>query len=75
MNVELDGAKHELQMFQNMVRDGKDLKHKNDRFRTYIKELWTDIKSMKLETILTIARVKQYELEFDSILEEWNLNS
>ena len=30
---------------------------------------------MKLGTILTIARAKQYDLEFDNILEEWNRNS
>ena len=72
LNVELDRAKHQLQMFQDMVRDGKDLKSENDKFRTCIKELWADIKSMKLRTILAIARARQYESEFDSILEEWN---
>ena len=30
---------------------------------------------MKLGTILAITRARQYELEFDSILEEWNRNS
>ena len=40
-----------------------------------IKELWADIQSMKLETVLAIARARQYEVEFDSILEEWNRNA
>ena len=75
LNVELDGAKHQLQMFQDMVHDSEDLKHENDRFKTYIKELWVDIKNIKLGTILAIARARQFELEFDSILEEWNQNS
>ena len=76
LNVELDGAKHQLQMFHNMVGDGEDLKRENDKFKNYMKELWVDIKSMKLKTIRAIARASlQYELEFDSILEEWNRNS
>ena len=29
---------------------------------------------MKLGTILAIARARQYEAEFDSIMEEWNRN-
>ena len=40
-----------------------------------IKELWADIQSMKLATILAIARAWQYEAEFDSIMEEWNRNA
>ena len=40
-----------------------------------MKELWANIKSMKLETILAIARAWQYEAEFDSIMEEWNRNA
>ena len=40
-----------------------------------IKELWADIQSMKLGTILAIARAQQYEAEFDSIMEEWNWNA
>ena len=75
LNVELRDVKHQLQMFHDMVRDGEDLKHENDKIRTYINELWVDIKSMKLRTILAIARARQYELEFDSIVEEWNRNS
>ena len=73
--MELDDAKHQLQMVYNMVWDGEDLKRENDKFRTYMKELWADIKSMKLKIILAIARARQYELEFDSILEEWYRNS
>ena len=30
---------------------------------------------MKLGTILAIARAQQYEVEFDSIMEEWNQNA
>ena len=30
---------------------------------------------MKLGTILAIARVRQYEVEFESIMEEWNRNA
>ena len=30
---------------------------------------------MKLGTILAIARARQYEAEFDSIMEEWNRNA
>ena len=62
-------------MFHDMVQDGEDLKRENDKFKTYMKELWADMKSMKLATILAIARARQYELEFDSILKEWNQNS
>ena len=73
--MELDDAKHQLQMVHDMVWDGEDLKCENDKFKTYMKELWVDIKNMKLATILVIAKIRQYELEFDSILEEWNQNS
>ena len=70
LNVELDRAKYQLQMFRDMVQDSEDLKCENDKFRAYITELWADIKSMKLGTIFAIARAKHYKLEFDSILEE-----
>ena len=30
---------------------------------------------MKLGTILAIARAREYEAEFDSIMEEWNRNA
>ena len=33
------------------------------------------MQSMKLWTILAIARARQYEAEFDSIMEEWNQNA
>ena len=62
-------------MFHDIVRDGEALRCENDKFRICIKELWADIKCMKLETILAIARARQYESKFDSILEEWNQNS
>ena len=73
--MELQDAKHRLGMFHNMMQDGEALRYENDKFKTCIKELWTDIKSMKLGTILAIARARQYKVEFDSILEEWNWNS
>ena len=40
-----------------------------------IKELWADMQSMKLGTIFAIAKARQYETEFDSIMEEWNRNA
>ena len=40
--MKLDGAKHQLQMFQDMMQDGEDLKRENDRFRIYIKDFWAD---------------------------------
>ena len=73
--MELQDAKHRLGIFHNMVRDSEALRSENDKFRTYIIELWTDIKRMKLGTILAIAKTRQYESEFDCILEEWNQNS
>ena len=67
-----------LGMVHNMVQDGEALRTENGRCRTVIKELWaesTDMQSMKLGTILAIARARQYEVEFDSIMEEWNRNA
>ena len=75
LNVELQDAKHRLGMLHDMVRDGEAFRIENDKCRTIIKELWTDIESMKLGTILAIARARQYESEFDSIMDEWNRNS
>ena len=59
-----------LGMVYNMVQDGEALRIENGKCKTVIKELWVDIHSMKLGTILTIARARQYEAEFDSIMEE-----
>ena len=73
--MELQDAKHRLGMLHDMVWDGEALRTENDKLRTCIKELWADIKSMKLSTILAIARIRQYESEFESIMEEWNQNS
>ena len=73
--MELQNAKHQLGMLHDMVRDGEALCTENDKCKKAIKELWADIKSMKPETILAIARARQYETEFDSIIEEWNRNA
>ena len=70
LNVELQDAKHRLGMLHDMMLDGEALGTKNDKCRRAIKELWADIKSMMLGTILAIARTQQYEAEFDSIIEE-----
>ena len=75
LNVELQDAKHRFGMLHNTVRDGEALCIENDKCKRAIKELWADIKSMKPETILAIARARQYETEFDSIMEEWNRNA
>ena len=75
LNVELQDAKHRLGMLHDMVLDGEALHIENDKCKRAIKELWADIKSMKLGTILAIARARQYEAEFDSIMEEWNRNA
>ena len=75
LNVELQDAKHRLGMLHDMVRDGEALKTENGKYRTVIKELWADIQSMKLGTILAITKARQYEVEFDSIIEEWNQNA
>ena len=64
-----------LGMVHNMVQDGEALRTENGRCRMVIKELWADMQSMKLRTILAIARARQYEAEFDSIMEEWNRNA
>ena len=58
-----------------MLQDGEALRTENGKYKTIIKELWADIQSMKLRTILAIARARQYEAEFDSIMEEWNRNA
>ena len=75
LNVEFQDVMGRLGMVHNMVQDGEALKTENGRCRTVIKELWVDIQSMKLRTILAIARARQYEAEFDSIMEEWNWNA
>ena len=75
LNVEFQDAKHRLGMLHDMVRDGEILRTENDKCRTAIKELWAGIESMKLGTILAIARARQYELEFDSITDKWSRNS
>ena len=49
-----------LGMVHNMVQDSEALRTKNGRYRTVRKELWADMQSMKLGTILAIARARQY---------------
>ena len=73
--MEFQDVMGRLGMVHNMVQDGKALRIENGKYKTIIKELWADIQSMKLETILAIARARQYEAEFDSIMEEWNRNA
>ena len=75
LNVEFQDVMGRLGMVHNMVQDGEALKTENGRCRTVIKELWADMQSMKLGTILAIASARQYEAEFDSIMEEWNWNA
>ena len=45
-------------MVHNMVQDGEALRTENGRCKTVIKELWADMQSMKLGTILAIARAR-----------------
>ena len=70
LNVEFQDVMGRLGMVHNMVQDGKALKTENGKCKMVIKELWADIQSMKLGTILAIARAQQYEAKFDSIMEE-----
>ena len=73
--MEFQDVMGRLGMVHNMVQDGEALRTETGRCRTVIKELWADMQSMKLGTILAIARAWQYEAEFDSIMEEWNRNA
>ena len=75
LNVEFQDVMGRLGMVHNMVQDGEALRTENGRCRMVKKELWADIQSMKLGTVLAIARARQYEAEFDSIMEEWNRNA
>ena len=70
--MEFQDVMGRLGMVHNMVQDGKALRTENGICRTVIKELWADMHSVKLETILAITKAWQYEAEFDSIMEEWN---
>ena len=72
LNVELQDAKHRLGMLHDMVPDDEALRTKNGKCIIAIKELWADIQSMKLGMILAIARARQYESKFESIMKEWN---
>ena len=73
--MEFQDVMDRLGMVHNMVQDDEALRTENGRCRTVIKELWADMQSMKLGTILAIARARQYEAEFDSIMAEWNRNA
>ena len=73
--MEFQDVMGRLGMVHNMVQDGEALRTEHGRCKKVIKELWADIQSMKLGTILAIARAWQYEEEFDSIMEEWNRNA
>ena len=75
LNVEFQDVMGRLGMVHNMVQDGEALRTENGRCKMVIKELWVNMQSMKLGTILAIARAQQYEAEFDSIMEEWNRNA
>ena len=66
--MELQDAKHRLGILHDMVQDGEALRTKNGKCKTVIKELWANIQSMKLTTILAIARARQYESKFESII-------
>ena len=58
LNVEFQDVMGRLGMEHNMVQDGEALRTENGRCRTVIKELWADMQSMKLGTILAIARAR-----------------
>ena len=73
--MEFQDVMGRLGMVYNMVQGGEALRTENGRCTTVVKELWANMQSMKLETILSIARARQYEAEFDSIMEEWNRNA
>ena len=68
LNVEFQDVMGQLGMVHNMVQDGEALRIENGKCKTVIKELWGDIQSMKLGTILAIKvifiKMRQTEVSF-----------
>ena len=58
LNVEFQDVLGRLGMVHNMVQDGEALRIENGKCRMVIEELWVDMQSMKLETILAIAKAR-----------------
>ena len=56
--MEFQDVMGRLGMVHNMVQDSEALRTENGRCKTVIKELCADIQSMKLGTVLAIARAR-----------------
>lgn len=60
---------------QNTVRsDNEQLREENGRLKQCLTEAVEERIAMRQSTIMAIARARQYESEFESIVSEWNTN-
>jgi hypothetical protein len=74
LEVQLDEANERLARYETTEDISAELFEENGRLKKCLSEALGERKAMKLSTIMAVAKAKQYESEFESIVSEWNVN-
>ena len=78
----MDELRYQLESANRLVAEyeasrdrTKELEEENERLKKYLLESLKEQKKMRTSTLLTIARARKYEVEFETIHCEWNRNN
>ena len=67
-------ANERLADYTSIRENMQKLQEGNAKLKEYFHTMLKEHKGMRTSTLLAIARAHQYELEFESIQQEWNCN-
>ena len=71
---QLRDANQHLADYNSTRENMQKLQEENAKLKEYFWTMLKERKDMRTSTLLTIARARQYELEFEGIQQEWNRN-
>ena len=74
LHYQLDAANQLVADYEATKDMSEELEEENRRLKSYLSEMLSERKRMRLCTLLHVARARQYELEFSGIQVEWNRN-
>ena len=74
MHYQLCEANQHLADYNSTIDNMQKLQEENAKLKEYFWKMLKECKGMRRSTLLVAARVRHYELEFESIQQEWNRN-
>ena len=74
LQCQLCDANQHLADYNSTRGNMQKLKEENTKLKEYFWTMLKECKGMRTSTLLAIEQARQYELEFESIQQEWNRN-